>query len=530
MARTGVERHAAKRHGSPAERVILQGTGLRTQKANIAKDTMRIAVTGATGYIGGRLVPQLIAAGHDVVCLARTPAKLADRPWIEDVEVARADLLTSDDLHTALAGADAAYYLVHSMGEGKDFEDSDRRAALSFAQACETAGVGRIIYLGGLGSDDETLSPHLASRHDVGDALASTSVPVIEFRAAVIIGSGSVSFEMLRHLTQVLPAMTTPRWVRTRCQPIAIRDVLSYLVAALDVGTAHHTIYEIGGPDVLTYEDMMQTYASVAGLPKRLILPVPMLSPGLSSLWIGLVTPLPVNIARPLVDSLRYEVVVHDDAAAEQFDIPLLGFRESVELAVDIADRLRVPTRWTDAETSPAKPMDADPAWSGGTLFEDRRSASTAAAPEDVYWAFSRVGGTVGYYGFDWAWHLRGLLDIIVGGVGLRRGRRHPTEIRKGDAVDFWRVADVVPGERLELAAEMKMPGDAWLVWDVERIDGNSVLHQNAVFRPRGLTGRLYWGALLPFHGPIFKGMLANIIKAGEERSAARPANQQDAT
>ncbi|MGI9529708.1 MAG: SDR family oxidoreductase [Acidimicrobiia bacterium] len=509
--------------------VILQRTGLRTHGANVAKDTMRIAVTGATGYIGGRLVPQLEAAGHEVVCLARTPAKLDDRPWIGDVEVVQADVLHADELESALAGADAAYYLVHSMGEGTGFEDSDRRAALSFARACEAAGVGRVIYLGGLGSDDETLSPHLASRHDVGNALATTSVPVIEFRAAVIIGSGSVSFEMLRHLTQVLPAMTTPRWVRTRCQPIAIRDVLTYLVAALDVNATDHTIYEVGGPDVLTYENMMQTYASVAGLPRRLILPVPMLSPGLSSLWIGLVTPLPVNIARPLVDSLRHEVVVHDDLAAKRFGIPLLGFRESVELAVNVADRLRVPTRWTDAEASPAKPMHADPAWSGGTIFEDRRTARTEAAPEDVFWAFSRVGGTVGYYGFDWAWHLRGLLDSIIGGVGLRRGRRHPTEIRKGDAVDFWRVADVVPGDRLELAAEMKMPGDAWLVWDIERINGHSVLHQHALFRPRGLSGRLYWGALLSFHGPIFKGMLANIVTAAEKRSAARAPDQHDA-
>ena len=483
---------------------------------------MRIAVTGATGYIGGRLIPQLLSAGHDVVCLARTPAKLADRPWFSEVEVVRADLLESADLAPALANCEAAYYLVHSMGGGEGFEDTDRRAALNFATASEASGVDRIIYLGGLGSDDETLSSHLASRHEVGDALASTSVPVIEFRAAVIIGSGSVSFEMLRHLTQVLPAMTTPKWVRTHCQPIAIRDVLTYLVAALDDDTSGHTIYEIGGPDVLTYEDMMQTYASVAGLPKRLILPVPVLSPGLSSLWIGLVTPLPVNIARPLVDSLRHEVIVHDPSALERFDVPLLGFRESVELAVDVSDGLRAPTRWTDAETSPAKPMQADPDWSGGTLFEDSRNAESSAAPHDLFWAFSRVGGTVGYYGFDWAWQLRGLLDILVGGVGLRRGRRHPTEIRKGDAVDFWRVADVVPDKRLELAAEMKVPGGAWLVWDVEQADGGSILHQRAFFRPRGLTGRLYWYALLPFHGPIFKGMLANIVAAAEERSATR--------
>jgi len=408
------------------------------------------------------------------------------------------------------------------MGEGKGFEDADQQAALNFAQACDTAGIGRIIYLGGLGSDDETLSAHLTSRHDVGEALASTSVPVIEFRAAVIIGSGSVSFEMLRHLTQVLPAMTTPRWVRTRCQPIAIRDVLSYLVAALAETPTGHTIYEIGGPDVLTYEDMMQTYASVAGLPRRLILRVPVLSPGLSSLWIGLVTPLPVNIARPLVDSLRYEVVVHDTGATDHFDIPLIGFRESVELAVNVADGLRAPTRWTDAEASPAKPMRADPDWSGGTVFDDERVTESSASPEDLFWAFSRVGGAVGYYGFGWAWQIRGIVDIVVGGVGVRRGRRHPTEIRTGDAIDFWRVADVVPGQRLELAAEMKMPGEAWLVWDIGSTNDRSAIRQHAFFRPRGLSGRLYWGALLPFHGPIFRGMLRNIVAAAEARTAAR--------
>ena len=480
---------------------------------------MRIAVTGATGYIGGRLVPQLLTAGHDVVCLARTPAKLADRPWADKVEVVAADLVRSDDLHASLAGCDVAYYLVHSMGGGEGFEEEDHLAATRFSEAAHSAGVKRIIYLGGLGIDDGSLSRHLASRHEVGQALASGGVPVTEFRAAVIIGSGSMSFEMLRHLTQVLPAMTTPKWVRTRCQPIAIRDVLSYLVAGIDDDPPGHTIYEIGGPDVLTYEEMMQTYASVAGLPKRLIIPVPVLSPGLSSLWIGLVTPLPVNVARPLVDSLKHEVIVSDTAAEDRFDIRPIDFRTSVELAVNIADGLKAPTRWSDAEASPARPMDADPSWSGGTLFEDRRTIHTHASAADVYWAFSRIGGEVGYYGFGWAWALRGLIDTLVGGVGLRRGRRHPTEIRPGDAIDFWRVADVTEGSRLELAAEMKLPGDAWLIWSVEPAPSGSVLHQEAFFRPRGLFGRLYWYAVLPFHGPIFGRMLRRIAAAAEERT-----------
>jgi uncharacterized protein YbjT (DUF2867 family) len=480
---------------------------------------MRIAVTGSTGYIGGRLVPRLVADGHEVRCLVRTPAKLDDRPWIDAVEVVRADLVHSPDLGMALAGCDVAYYLVHSMGGGGDFVETDRIAAERFAVAARDAGVGHIVYLGGLGSDDESLSPHLTSRHDVGVALASTGVPVTEFRAAVIIGSGSVSFEMLRHLTQVLPAMTTPRWVRTRCQPIAIRDVLAYLVAVLDDEPTGHIVYEIGGPDVLTYEEMMQVYASVAGLPRRLIVPVPILSPGLSSLWIGLVTPLPVGIARPLVDSLRHEVIVTDATARRHFPIEPIGLREAIGLAAESADALRAPTRWSDAELSPARPMDADPKWSGGTLFEDQRTIDVAAGTDDVFWAFSRVGGDVGYYGFDWAWRLRGLIDTLVGGVGLRRGRRHPTEIRPGDAIDFWRVADVDAGSRLELSAEMKLPGDAWLVWQVaDGGNGRSVLTQSAYFRPKGLSGRLYWYALLPFHGPIFAGMLRRMAATAEHR------------
>ena len=329
---------------------------------------------------------------------------------------------------------------------------------------------------------------------------------------------------MLRHLTQVLPAMTTPKWVRTKCQPIAIRDVLAYLVAAIDDDPGGgHTVYEIGGPDVVTYEEMMQTYASVAGLPRRLIVPVPVLSPGLSSLWIGLVTPLPVNIARPLVDSLRHEVVVHDETAFERFEVEPIGFGEAVSLAVTTSDDLRAPTRWSDAEaSSPARPMKADPAWSGGTVFEDQRTTTTAASPNDAYWAFSRIGGDVGYYGFDWAWKLRGLLDTLVGGVGLRRGRHHPTDIRPGDAIDFWRVADVEVGHRLELAAEMKLPGDAWLVWSTEVRDGTTVIVQQAYFEPRGLFGRLYWYALLPFHGPIFQNMLRRVKEVAENRSATR--------
>ncbi len=485
---------------------------------------MKIAVTGATGYIGGRLVPRLIAEGHEVVCLARNPAKLAGRSWTDQVEPITADVLQPDTLDGALRGCDVAFYLIHSMGGAGSFRDVDKTAATNFARAAEAAGVGRIIYLGGLGDEDDQLSHHLGSRHEVGRALASGPVPVTEVRAAVIIGSGSVSFEMLRYLTEVLPAMVTPSWVQTRCQPVAIRDVLLYLVACLDEADNGHTIYEIGGPEVLSYLEMMHAYAKVAGLPRRVVVPVPVLSPRLSSLWIGLVTPLPVGVARPLVDSLKNEVIVHDDAARQRFDITPTPLTLAIERALEQSRDLSVDTRWSDATTGPAQAFEGDPAWSGGTLFVDHQTATSTASPEDVYWSFARIGGDVGYHGFDWAWRLRGVLDIVFGGVGLRRGRRHPEDIRLEDTVDFWRVTGVEPGQRLQLSAEMRLPGDAWLEWSTERENDQTVLHQSAYFRPRGLSGRLYWYALLPFHGFIFGNMARKIAATAEQRDRIAPA------
>lgn len=480
---------------------------------------MRIAVTGATGYVGGRLVPRLVAEGHEVVCIVRNPAKLDDRGWRDRVTAHQADLLVSEELVDILTGCDAAYYLVHSMGSVDDFQTADQTAARRFAAAARQAGVTRIIYLGGLGADSDSLSSHLTSRHDVGATLASYDVAVTEFRAAVIIGSGSVSFEMLRHLTEVLPVMTTPRWVRTRCQPIAIRDVLSYLIAAVGDSEPGHSVCEIGGPDVLTYQEMMQTYARVAGLPRRLIIAVPVLSPWLSSLWVGLVTPLPVGVARPLVDSLKNEVVVHDSAGAMRFGVDPVPFAEAVALAAETADGPRAPTRWTDAENLPARPMPQDPSWSGGTVYKDVQSIETNASAEDLFAVFSSIGGYNGYFGYQWAWQIRGVIDTLVGGVGLRRGRRHPTALHEGDAVDFWRVVDIERGHRLELAAEMKLPGEAWLVWTAYDNAKGATLTQTAFFLPRGLFGRLYWFALLPFHGPIFGGMIANIAEEAESRT-----------
>ncbi|MFP3913445.1 MAG: SDR family oxidoreductase [Actinomycetota bacterium] len=485
---------------------------------------MRVAVAGATGYIGGRLVPQLLEAGHEVVCLARTPGKLSDRPWQDRVEVRQADVLDLDGTRRALSGCEAAYFLIHSLGEGEGFSDTERTGAANFATAAGDARLRRIVYLGGLGPE-EGLSPHLASRHEVGKTLSSGPTPVTELRAAVVIGSGSMSFEMLRYLTEVLPVMTTPRWVETRCQPIAIRDVLAYLIAALDDEPGSH-VYEIGGPDVLTYRDLMQLYARAAGLPRRIVIPVPVLSPRLSSLWVGLVTPLPVGVARPLVDSLINEVIVRDDRA-QRFGVETMPLRAAIEEALARDSDLDIPSRWSDASTSPARPFSWDPEWAGGTLLVDRQTVETAASPQALFRAFSRVGGSVGYYTMDWAWRARGILDTLVGGVGLRRGRRHPDEVRLHDSIDFWRVSDVEPGSHLQLAAEMRLPGQAWLEWRVARNGGGTRLEQNAYFRPRGLAGRAYWYAMLPFHHLIFGRMARRIVEEAERhpiRSASGPA------
>ena len=497
--------------------------GAASEYGGQREETMRIAVTGATGYIGGRLVPRLIAEGHEVICLARNPGKLNGRSWSGDVEAVRADVFEPDTLAPALRSCDAAYYLIHSMGGADSFRDADRIAAHNFAAAADAAGVGRIIYLGGLGDEDDQLSAHLGSRHEVGRTLASGPVPVTELRAAVIIGSGSVSFEMLRYLTEVLPAMVTPSWVQTQCQPIAIRDVLMYLIAVLGEDAPGHTIYEIGGSEILSYVEMMQAYARVAGLPRRVVVPVPVLSPRLSSLWIGLVTPLPVGVARPLVDSLKNEVIVHNRSAEEQFAVEPMPLDRAIERALENSEDFSVDTRWSDATTGPAQPFEGDPSWSGGTLFLNRMRVDTTAEANSVFASFSRIGGDVGYHGFDWVWRLRGIIDIVVGGVGLRRGRRHPQDVRLEDPIDFWRVTAIEPGHRLQLSAEMRLPGDAWLEWIVDRERDHNVLQQTAYFRPRGLSGRLYWYALLPVHLFILGNMARRIVTAAEEDERAAP-------
>lgn len=484
---------------------------------------MKILVTGASGYIGGRLVPLLLTAGHEVRCLTRDRRRLERDPWFDRVEVVEGDVLDPVDLAGALSGCDRAYYLIHSMEAGDhDFAERDRQAARNFAAAAQSAGLGRIIYLGGLGSSEET-SKHLESRHEVGSILAAGSVPVTELRAAVIIGSGSVSFEMLRYLTEVLPVMITPRWVRTRCQPIAVADVLDILVSSIG-DSGESKVREIGGPDQLTYEEMMQIYAEEAGLRRRVILPVPLLTPRLSSHWVGLVTPLPTGVAKPLVESLRVEVVVRDPGHEEA----LMPYREAVAQALEYSARLEVETRWSDAASKPARTLSGDPEWAGGTWLTDVRRVSTSAEPRDLFWAFTRIGGGTGYYTANWAWALRGLLDTIIGGVGLRRGRRHPEQITTGEALDFWRVVSIDPDSHLELYAEMKLPGQAWLRFDIDDGGSDRQLVQRAVFRPRGLWGRLYWLVLMPFHTFIFGRMAKKIVEIASSRPStqdARPAS-----
>ena len=478
-------------------------------------------VTGATGYIGGRLVPELLAAGHRVRCLVRTPSKLADAPWRDRIDAVRGDVTDAGALGAAMSGVDVAYYLVHSMGGPPEFDEEDRRAAVSFRDAAAAAGVGRIVYLGGLGRDDDPhLSRHLRSRHEVGRVLAGGPVPVTELRAALIIGSGSASFEMLRYLVEVLPVMVTPRWVDNRCQPIAIRDVLSWLVAAGRRQAASEVV-EVGGPDVVSYREMMQIYAEAAGLPRRLVLPVPVLSPRLSSLWVGLVTPLPAALARPLVESLATEVVV---TRPPPFDGPVadpLPFRAAVRLALERSAELQVVTRWSDATLpgrSPADPMPSDPEWAGGSLLVDESSAISDAPAAALFTTVAGIGGDRGWYVTPLLWSIRGWADKLIGGVGMRRGRRHPDRLWVGDALDFWRVEAVEPDRLVRLRAEMKLPGEAWLEWHVRPAGRRSHLTQRAIFYPRGLAGRVYWYALKPFHALIFARLARRLADA-----AARP-------
>jgi uncharacterized protein YbjT (DUF2867 family) len=490
---------------------------------------MHVLVLGATGYVGGRVVPELLAAGHTVRCAVRLPAKLDARAWRDRIEVVRGDVTDRASMDAACAGIDAVLFLVHAMDGAPDFAAREAAGARTVRDAAAAAGVGRIVYLGGLGDAEDQLSAHLRSRHEVGRILAAGPVPVIDLRAGVIIGSGSVSFEMLRHLTEVLPVMTTPRWVATRTQPIAVRDVLRMLVGVLEVDATVGRVLEIGGPDVLTYAEMMQRYAAIAGLRRRIIIPVPVLSPRLSSLWVGLVTPLPTGVARPLVDSLVNEVIVRDDAATTLVPFERTSFDDAVRLALRRIQDLDVATTWASAGGTTRVPYDvaatpspADPDWAGGTILRDVRSMRCAAPPERLHDAVTSLGGTRGYHTPRFLWMLRGGIDKMVGGIGLGRGRRHPQQLAVGEPVDFWRVEalerphDGADG-LLRLRAEMKVPGEAWLEFRIRSDEGGgSVLEQQARFHPRGLWGRVYWYGLSPIHSFMFPRMARRIARDAE--------------
>ncbi|MEV0381421.1 SDR family oxidoreductase [Nonomuraea sp. NPDC050643] len=487
----------------------------------------RCLVTGATGYIGGRLVPELLAAGHEVRCMARSPDRLRDHPWAVRTQIVRADAADPGPTRAALEGVDVAYYLIHTMGGSGQFAENDRRAAETFAAAAAQAGVRRIVYLGGL-VPDERLSPHLRSRAEVGEVFLRGGVPAVVLRAAVIIGSGSASFEMLRYLTERLPVMTTPSWVGSRTQPIAVRDVLRYLTAWASVPAEVNRAFDVGGPDVLTYADMMRGYAAVAGLPHRVIIPVRVLTPRLSSLWVGLVTPVPSGIARPLVESLRNNAVCGEHDIARYVPDPetgLIGFRDAVSLALKKIKEADVATRWSSASTpgAPSDPLPTDPGWAGGSLYIERRAIRVDASPEALWQVIESIGDRNGWYSLPTAWRLRGLLDRLVGGVGLRRGRRDANRLRVGDAIDFWRVEEVRPGRLLRLRAEMRLPGLAWLELSVARSAGRTVYRQRAIFHPHGLLGHLYWWGISPFHGLIFGHMPVNVAAAAARREAAQP-------
>jgi uncharacterized protein YbjT (DUF2867 family) len=477
---------------------------------------MRILVVGASGYVGGRLAARLLALGHTVRLASRDPRGLAER--FPGAEIARIDLLAPETLPGALEGVELAYYLAHSMAGGEaGFEQRDLAAARAFARSAWAAGVGHIVYLGGLGDPSRRLSPHLTSRQRVGAELAGQGVPVTEFRAAVIVGSGSASFELLRALVEHLPAMITPRWVRTLCQPIAIGDVLDFLV-----GAAGHPeragIVEIGGPDVLSYAEMMQAYARLRGL-HRIMIPVPVLTPRLSSYWCSLVTPVPSSIARPLIEGLRNEVVVRDPEPAAAFRIQTTPFDVALRRAIQRIDGHEVESTWFDSLGVPGRPDLAEDGSREGMIV-DRRRCHMRAPAAVAFAEIERLGGAGGWPFADLLWALRGLLDRIVGGPGMRLGRRDPEHVRVGDAVDFWRVEAIRRPELLRLRAEMRVPGRAWLQYEVVPDGPESQVVQTAFFEPRGLTGLVYWYALLPAHLYVFRGSIRELSRRAERKAA----------
>ncbi len=488
-----------------------------------------VLVTGVTGYIGGRLVPVLLKAGYRVRAMARHPERLRDRDWLSDVEVVEADASEPEQLRQALDGVDVAYYLIHALGSGDRFEARDRHTARQFGVAARAMGVRRIVYLGGLYPDDERLSPHLESRKEVGEILLASGVPTTVLRAAVIIGSGSASFEMLRYLTERLPVMITPKWLNNRIQPIAVRDVLHYLLGSASMPAEVSRGFDIGGPDVLTYREMMQAYARAAGLSPRRIRTVPLLTPSLSSHWVGLITPVPSDLAKPLVGSLIHEVVCKESQIAAYVPDPvdgLTGLARALELALARVKSLDVATSWSSASTAgaPSDPLPGDPDWAGGALFRDERETVVHADRQRLWRVIEGIGGDTGWYSWRLGWWVRGAADRAVGGPGLRRGRRNPARLSVGDPLDWWRVEEIEDQHLLRLRAEMRLPGLAWLelIADTDA-DGRTIFRQRALFHPQGLAGYLYWALVLPFHGLVFGAMQRNIARTAE--SSAAPAD-----
>lgn len=484
-----------------------------------------VLVTGATGYVGGRLRRRLEADDRRVRCLARRPIELATRVG-ETTEVVKGDVLDAESLGPALAGVESAYYLIHSMGSGGDFEDNDRKGARNFASAARQAGLRRIIYLGGLGHGDE-LSPHLRSRHEVGEILRESGVPVVELRASIVIGSGSLSFELIRALVERLPIMITPRWVEVEAQPIAVDDLLAYLIAALDLPLSESRVFEIGGADRVTYGDLMREYARQRGL-RRTMIRVPVLTPRLSSLWLGLVTPLYARIGRQLIESIKHASIVRDDSALEVFPVRPRDSREAIAAAIRNEDREIAESRWSDAFSSGSEGRD----WAGvrfGNRLVDSRTRDVDVSPQQAFAAIHRIGGETGWYAYDWLWRLRGFLDLLIGGVGVRRGRPAADEMHVGDALDFWRVEAYEPGRLLRLAAEMKLPGRAWLEFEVAPREDGATIRQTALFDPVGVTGLAYWYGLYPLHRLIFSGMLEGIARAATNSArSARSSAETD--
>ena len=479
-----------------------------------------VAVTGATGYVGGRLVPQLLASGYRVRVVGRSLSKLRCRPWGGDpnIELMQGDVLDAPSLEKSLQGCRAAFYLVHSMNpQTKDFARTDSAAARNMVKAASKAGLDRIIYLGGLGLEGAELSKHLRSRTEVARILQGGAVPTTFLRAAMILGSGSASFEILRYLVERLPVMATPKWVRTPVQPIAIRNVLNYLQGCLEHDEVKGRTFDIGGPDVLTYQGLMEIYAEEAGLPRRWIIPVPVITPRLSSYWVHLVTPVPASLAKPLTEGLRNPVVCQESSIRSIIPQRLLSCREAIGLALERVKQERIDTCWTDAGApkAPEWTYCGDASYAGGTILESGYRALVKASPDELWDIIKGIGGLRGWYFADLLWRLRGMMDRLVGGVGLRRGRRHPDELFPGDALDFWRVLEMEDRRRLLLLAEMKLPGEALLEFGIHPVSENRTeILQLSRFLPRGLFGMLYWYGLYPFHQWVFKGMLRRIAQA----------------